>query len=177
MRRPPPIIETARLRLRPCTSDDLDALHRLWTDRRVRRYLWDDVVISRERAASTLADGIASFARHGFGLWTVTPRDEERLIGFTGLRLTPGTYDVEVVYGMTPERWGEGLASEAVRGVLAFAFAVRRLERVIGLTDPPNVASMRVMEKAGMVRDPHVDAGSGLARYVASRGSWRPEPA
>jgi len=166
-----PEITTARLGLRPATRDDVDALHRLWTHPEVRRYLWDDAVISRERAAAVVDDGIASFARHGFGLWTIHAAAGGPPIGFCGLRVVAGTDDVELVYGVAPERWGCGLASEAVRGVLDFAVTVAGLERVIGVTDAPNVASMRVMEKAGMVRESPADAA--LPRFVMHR----PRPA
>jgi RimJ/RimL family protein N-acetyltransferase len=168
-------IETERLRLRPCTPDDADALHRLWTDPDVRRHLWDDEVISAERAGATLAAGIASFADAGYGLWAVLPRDADRLIGFCGLRAVPATGDVELVYGMAPACWGRGLASEAVVAVLDFAFAALGLGRVIGVTDPPNAASIRVMEKAGMQPDP--DRDPAVVRYVAQRGTWRRHPA
>jgi RimJ/RimL family protein N-acetyltransferase len=52
-------IDTPRLRLRPCTADDVPALHALWTDPDVRRHLWDGEVISPERAAATVAAGVA----------------------------------------------------------------------------------------------------------------------
>jgi RimJ/RimL family protein N-acetyltransferase len=172
---PPETIDTSRLRLRPCTADDAGALHRLWTHPDVRRHLWDDEVISPARARATLAAGIASFADAGYGLWAVLPRDGDALIGFCGLRRVPATGDVELVYGLAPERWRGGLATEAVVAVLDFAFTVLGLARVIGMTDPPNGASMRVMEKAGMQRD--ADPDPAVVRYVAQRGAWRPDPA
>jgi hypothetical protein len=46
----------------PFASEDLDALHALWTDPDVRRYLWDDIVISRERAAETVDDALTTAA-------------------------------------------------------------------------------------------------------------------
>ena len=49
-----PILKTSRLVLRPWIAADVDALHELWIDAAVRRYLWDDIVISRERAADTV---------------------------------------------------------------------------------------------------------------------------
>ena len=54
-------IRTPRLRLRPLRLDDLDDLYRLWVDRGVRRYLWDDRVISRERARTEIERSIGSF--------------------------------------------------------------------------------------------------------------------
>jgi len=52
-RMPLPVLRTPRLVLVPFAPEDLDALHALWTDEHVRRYLWDDIVISRERATET----------------------------------------------------------------------------------------------------------------------------
>jgi RimJ/RimL family protein N-acetyltransferase len=161
-------IDTPRLRLRPCTADDVPALHALWTDRDVRRHLWDDEVISPERAAATVAAGVASFAERGYGLWVVLPRDAERLAGFCGLR-AGADGDVELVYGIAPDHWRRGLATEAVRAVLAHAFGTLGLERVAGETDAPNAASLRVMEKAGMTREPR---GGPLIRFGATRAAW-----
>ena len=75
-------IETARLRLRPITSADLNAIHHIWIDPDVRKYLWDDEVISIEQAASAIDTSEALFAENGYGLWVVCPRDEETIIGF-----------------------------------------------------------------------------------------------
>ncbi|MEP0746976.1 MULTISPECIES: hypothetical protein [unclassified Coleofasciculus] len=44
------LLHTDRLRLRPCQMDDLDSLHELWIDTDVRRFLFDDRLISREEA-------------------------------------------------------------------------------------------------------------------------------
>jgi RimJ/RimL family protein N-acetyltransferase len=51
-------ILTARLALEPWRPEDLDALHALWIDADVRRYLWDGEVMSRERAEATVRAGI-----------------------------------------------------------------------------------------------------------------------
>ncbi|HEX8183557.1 MAG TPA: GNAT family N-acetyltransferase, partial [Blastocatellia bacterium] len=69
-----PVIETTRLRLRPFTPGDLDDLHRLWVDPAVRKYLWDDEVITREQAASVIDESCSLFDADGFGLWGVFPR-------------------------------------------------------------------------------------------------------
>ena len=63
------MISTARLKLRPVTMHDLDALHRLWADPAVSEFFWDGETISRERAEAAVREGIGEFERHGFGLW------------------------------------------------------------------------------------------------------------
>jgi hypothetical protein len=78
--------ETARLRLLPFRIADLDEAHRLWTDPDMRRYLWDDEIISRETAREALEVSAASFESQGFGYWRVLSKGAPALIGFAGLR-------------------------------------------------------------------------------------------
>ena len=63
---------TERLVLQPATAAHVGDLWGLWTDREVRRYLWDDREISRDEAARTLAD-CEALAADGLGLWVITP--------------------------------------------------------------------------------------------------------
>jgi ribosomal-protein-alanine N-acetyltransferase len=145
------ILETARLVLRPCTSGDVDALHALWTDPKVRRWLWDDRVIDRATAAEVVAASEQSFAASGYGQWCVAERGGDgALLGFTGLRAIEDTPEVEVLYGFAPSHWGKGFATEAARAVLAHGFDTVGLARIAGRTDTPNRASARVLERLGM---------------------------
>ncbi len=144
-------METARLRLRPSAPDDVSELHLLWTDAGVRRYLWDDEAIPRERAAEVVAASRRSFAEGGFGLWVLQPRDGAEIIGFCGLRRGEYTHgQLELLCGLLPRYWGRGLAAEACRAVLDHAFRRLACERVLGITDAPNTASVRLMERLGM---------------------------
>jgi ribosomal-protein-alanine N-acetyltransferase len=146
-----PILRTARLTLRPWAENDVDALHALWVDPAVRRYLWDDVVIDRGCAAQTVRRSIESAAREGIGVWNLHVEDPPAaLAGFCGLiRREPGD-DPELMYGLAPAFWGRGLATEAALAVLAYAFGALGLRRVTAATDVPNTASARVMERLGM---------------------------
>ena len=144
-------IETARLRLRPLVRSDVDDLHRLWVDPDVRKYLWDDEVISRERAEAIIEASLTSFEADGFGLWAVLPRDEDLLIGFCGFWFFHEPPKLELLYGIAPTHWKRGLATEVVRALLRYGFAELSFERIEASTDALNLASQRVMEKAGMV--------------------------
>src|SRR5262249_49467004 len=115
-------IDTARLRLRPYRESDLDALHALWTDPQVRRYLWDDAVIERRLAAEVMRASIASTDALGFGHWAVCRGNGGALIGFCGFRPLDDSADIELLYGLAPPHWGRGLATEAARAMLRFGF-------------------------------------------------------
>lgn len=146
----PRVIETERLRLRPATADDVDTLHRIWTDPAVRRFLWDDKVIEREVAAEVVEASLADWRERGYGLWVVEERDTSEPIGFTGFRSSEEDARPELLFGFLPAHWHRGLAAEAARAALAFAWTALDCHAVWGATDPPNEASVRVMERIGM---------------------------
>jgi len=168
-------IRTERLRMRPWTLDDLDDLHRLWTDPNVRKYLWDDTVISREQAESVIASSIESFATAGFGMWGVYAKDEESLIGFCGFRTFGDDEEIEIMYGVSPARWGQGLASEAAQAVLRCGFEEHGFDLIYAGADPPNTASFRVMEKIGMrfAKRVHLNDVEAIY-YVLSKADFQP---
>jgi RimJ/RimL family protein N-acetyltransferase len=116
------ILETGRLSLRPCSMDDVDALHALWTDADVRRYLWDGAVIDRETAQETVQSALEDWADYGVGLFCIRFRREPAIIGFCGLRRYPPDDEWELLYGLAPAHWGQGLAVEAARAVLGLCF-------------------------------------------------------
>jgi len=65
------------------------------------------------------------------------------------------------------EYWGRELATEATRAVLRHGFEVLGLERIIGLTQPGNVASQRVLEKSGLKHEENAYYYEHLVRYYA----------
>lgn len=143
-------VETERLRIRPYRADDLDDLHRMWTDPGVRRYLWDDEIIPLETARLAMQASIDSTDAHGYGHWAVCPRRADTLIGFCGFRAFDDGPEIELLYGLLPAYWGKGLATEGSRAMLRWGFAQYPWPRVLALTDAPNLASIEVMKRLGM---------------------------
>src|SRR5258705_1198474 len=117
------LLNTGRLTLRPISSDDVDALHALWTDPDVRRYLWDDRIIPRDTVAQIIAQSLATFETDGYGFFALEMQDQPGdLIGFCGHRRADVQVQIELLYGIHPTYWGEGLVAEAAREVLRFGF-------------------------------------------------------
>ena len=167
------LIETARLKLRPVSMDDLDDLHRLWTDPAVREFFWDGEVISRERAEGAVREGIEAFDRRGFGLWVAEVGED--LVGFCGLRPLDNAPGVEVLYGIAPSSWGDGFATEAALAMLRYGFEEAGLDRILGIADKQNAASRRVLEKIGMTFEEYLlNEGREEARYSIQREGFRP---
>lgn len=157
--RPPPELRTPRLRLRGWRPADRAPFAVLNADPRVMRFMPKRLT----RAESDrLADRIeAGFARRGFGLWAVELPGEVPFAGFVGLTVpgfeTPFTPCVEIGWRLAADLHGRGLAPEAAREVLRFAFEEAGLTEVVSFTTVANAPSRRVMEKIGMTRDPADD--------------------
>lgn len=149
-----PTLATGRLRLRPLTEADSDAIFALYSDPRVTRYLartpmatTADARAAIERAAEEFAAGTA--IRVG-----LTPLDDDRVIG-TGnlLHFDWGCRRAEVGYALVPAFWGQGLAAEVTAALVEYGFETLDLHRLEAELDPRNEASTRVLERQGFVKE------------------------
>ena len=145
------VLETSRLQLRPCQIEDIQLVHALWTNDRIRYFLFDNRVISSDEARSHIEDSLTSFEQYGYGIWLVFERSLERLVSFAGF-LGSEEEPPSLIYGVHPDRWGYSYATEAASTVLSYALEQLRIPKVRADVDEPNIASVRVLEKLGMRR-------------------------
>jgi len=126
----------------------------VWTDPEVRKFIWDDIAITREEGATIIAESIDSFEKRRFGLWAIRPEmaatREDRIIGFCGFWYFRDPPELELIYGLVPAYWGKGLATEAARAMIKYGFEDLGFESIVGSTDAANTRSVLVMERAGM---------------------------
>jgi RimJ/RimL family protein N-acetyltransferase len=167
-------LETERLVCeRPC-AEYADELCLLMLHPDVLRTTWyEPEPPTRSHFVDKLAGDIEHWDRYGFGPWLLRDRTDRELVGRGGLKHTTatGVDEVEIGWTIHPDRWGEGLATEVASASVRIAFDVLGLEEVIAYTAPDNIASCRVMEKAGMEFDREIEA-AGLPHvlYRARRG-------
>lgn len=165
------MITTERLRLRPVDASDVDEIHGLWTTQGVRRFLWDDEVITREQAQAVVDESAELFAQKGYGLWAVFPRDGQQMIGFCGYWFFHKPPQLELLYGLAEADWGKGLATEAATVMIRHGFEKLGFDRIVASTDAANLASIRVMQKSGMRFEKRESAnGLDTIYYVIERG-------
>ena len=145
------ILETERLLLREYVKDDAQAFFELNTDPQVLRFVPDKPLLSVEQARQILIDHpIADYRTRGFGRCACILKSTGENIGFAGLKYLADLEEVDVAYRLMPAHWGSGLATEAARASVQFGFSHLGMKQIIGLAMPENVASIRVLEKAGL---------------------------
>lgn len=162
-------MESDRLVLKPFEESDLDALHALWTEPEVRRYLWDNRELSRDETAEILRRSRDMFAEEKTGLLAVRAPGSDELIGFGGFWYFGEPPQRQILFGLAPDHWGMGLASDLARLLIAHGHDVLGDDEVIGATDSSNISSQRVMEKAGMSYQRRDRGGSRDMMYFIAR--------
>lgn len=169
------VLETPRILLRRFMPEDLDALASLYRDAEIRRY-FPEGTLTRDETREELTwflDGHPRYPR--LGLWAAVHKESGAFVGRCGLLpwTIQGRAEVEVAYLLDKAWWGQGLAAEAARGIVRYAFGDLALTRLICLIDPENVASCRVAERIGMRLERELDGvdGDDLAtlRYSMSK--------
>jgi RimJ/RimL family protein N-acetyltransferase len=143
-----PVIETARLRLRPMRLTDFLAWAGiLCSDRSV----YMDGPYTRDDAYTEFAASVGSWMLHGHGFWTVTDK-EDAVLGFVGVNMEPSDHEHELGYFLCAAAEGHGYATEAAAAVRDWAFALG-LPSLVSYVDPANDRSGAVARSLGAARD------------------------
>jgi uncharacterized protein YaiI (UPF0178 family)/RimJ/RimL family protein N-acetyltransferase len=147
-----PVRRTQRLMLRPWREEDRQPFADMNADPEVMDAVGGP--IGRAESDRLMDHFRARAAACGLGVWAVEDRATRGFVGMVGLWVpewsAPFLPGVEIVWRLVRARWGEGLATEAARDVLAHAFEGLRLPRVMAWAHPAHRRSLGVMERLGM---------------------------
>ncbi|MFN8411630.1 MAG: GNAT family N-acetyltransferase [Anaerolineales bacterium] len=152
MIKPPEILETSRLLLRlPVLDDANDIFQKYAQDQEVTKHLiWrphENVNVTRE----FIRHCIQSWLSNTSFPWVVIRKNDDELLGMLELRID--TFRADLGYVLAREYWGNGYATEITKAVVDWAMAQESIFRVWATCDVENLASARVLEKAGMQRE------------------------
>lgn len=139
--------------LRRLTSDDLAEFQAYRHDPELGRYQGWSPMSDEEATAFLIEMNIAPLLQPG--AWTqvgIAEPKAQRLIGDIGVFLGEDRSDAEIGFTLARHAQGRGVATAAVREAIALIFAACPVERVIGITDARNAASVALLERVGMRR-------------------------
>jgi RimJ/RimL family protein N-acetyltransferase len=146
-------LTTERLRLRQFTMADVDNVVMLDSDPAVMRFIsygepTPRSVIEQRVIPSWMKyyDGIERI-----GFWAAELLATNEFIGWFHLR--PDRFvasEQELGYRLRRASWGQGLASEGARALLADGFGVSKIVKITSRTLLGNLGSQRVMQKIGL---------------------------
>jgi len=146
------LFETERLVGRRITLDDVPAMLAVYGNAESMRYVGDSRPLPEEACRYWVEVTDKSFERRGYGMIALEEKGTGDVIGFAGV-VHPGQQEqAEVKYAIRKDRWGEGFATEAVRGLVAHARSAWGVGSMIATVFPENDASQNVLAKAGFTR-------------------------
>lgn len=152
--RDPPRLETPRLILRAHRLDDFEPMAAMWADPAVVRHISGQPSSRQETWFRLLRyGGLWRFL--GYGFWAVQDKATDAFLGEVGFadvkrEIEPSLAGKpEAGWVLTPAAHGQGLATEAVRRIVAWADATLGHAATACIVDPEHKASIRVARKAG----------------------------
>jgi RimJ/RimL family protein N-acetyltransferase len=103
-----------------------------------------------------------------FGNYFVIDNTSGKVIGLIKYVEEPvGT--IEIGYSLFEEYWGKGYATEMAEAMVSYAIENLKPKKIIGFVDSRNPASMRVLEKMGLIRESQEIERNGNTVYLFSR--------
>lgn len=149
-----PVLETARLTLRPFRASDVDAQAAMMGDAVVMRHLGGEG-LAREDAWRKLLCGAALWSLFGYGYWAVIRRSDGAMVGQVGFAdfmrdMTPPISGLpEMGWVFAREAGGQGYATEAASAALDWIDRTLAPAQIVAIIDAANLPSIRVAEKCG----------------------------
>lgn len=149
-----PTLETDRLILRQVTNDDANSLLTYLSDMDVMKYYGLEPFSSIDDALDEIA-WYQSLFEKGTGIrWGISLKGQDDIIGSCGfLNRAAAHCRAELGYELNKEHWGKGIASEAIKTIIAYGFEQMHLQRIQALIEIPNIPSQKLLERQGFIRE------------------------
>ena len=178
-------LETPRLVLRRFTLADVDNLVSLNADPDVMRFITGGIPIGRVEIEDELLPAFLGYYERfdGYGFWAAVEKRTGEFLGC--FYLTPqedgAPGEAELGFRLRKSAWGKGYATEGARALIRRGFTEFGVQRVVADTVAGNIASRRVLEKAGLrlartsqQSSPYpVEGGeSGDVEYALRKADW-----
>ncbi|HNR92635.1 MAG TPA: GNAT family N-acetyltransferase [Dokdonella sp.] len=165
-----PVIITERLRLTALADKHFETYAAMLADEGTTRFVGDGQPLDRMNAWRSMAMLLGHWMLRGYGMWALELKETGEFVGRAGLHNPEGWPDLEIGWMLRPEFRHQGLATEAARAVLAYAFQRLGAERVISLIRIENSASERVARRLGGRQSTTIDfLGSATLVYTYHR--------
>jgi len=163
--------------LRAAADADIAVMHeRVFGDTDVMRNVFLGNVMTMERAESFMREHF-TFGISRTGIAILTEKANGNIIGFAGLFPCKALEadDLEIGFVMAKQAWGKGYATEIGDAQLAMGFEELGCQRLLGLVEPRNAASIHALTKLGMrfLKDVTSPTRPPRSVYVMSSDEWR----
>lgn len=147
-------IDTQRLILKNYSKNDLDYVHRLKSESVIWNFSSKVASTKVEDAEIHLRSILENYTENQCDFQALFLKDTGEYIGEAGILSYNAQSNRAVLgYNLLPEYWNSGYATEITKAIVKYLFEVEKVERVEALVVEANVASRKVLEKSGFIRE------------------------
>lgn len=149
-----PILETKRLLLRKITKEDANSILNYLSDEEVMKYYGLEPFKTKNDALDEIS-WYQSIQNNKTGIrWGITLKEQEVVIGSCGFHNSVSQhFRTEIGFELSKDQWGKGIAVEAVEAIISYGFEHMNFQRIEALIEPPNLSSIRLVEKLGFIKE------------------------
>lgn len=152
------IVETSRLKLRHIAVHDATFILALLNDSSFLQYVGDKQVRNLETAKKYILEGpVQSYQTNGYGLYLVELVDTGEPIGICGVIKRDFLDHADLGFALMPGYRGNGYAFESARATVELARDELGLVKIVAITNPDNLYSIKLLEKLGMSFDKRIE--------------------
>jgi ribosomal-protein-alanine N-acetyltransferase len=150
-------LETNRLLLRRLDNSDVNEVFALRSNALTMQYIPRPLVQNDQEALAHITM-INDKIDNNEGInWAISIKGNPKLIGIIGhYRIQPQNFRAEIGYMILPEFNGKGIVTEAIKEVVRYGFEKMQLHSIEAIIDPRNLASERVLQKNGFIKEAHL---------------------
>lgn len=157
---------TKRLLVRLWRKDDQPKVLALYSDPEVIRWIDDGTALTPANARKWMQVTKENYEKRGYGMFAIDARNTGETIGFGGIVHPGGQSEPEIKYAFRQDVWGQGIATEFVRGLVHYGLTVHKLRHITATAASENHASCRVLLKSGLQRHLSRTEEDGSQTYV-----------
>jgi len=150
------ILETERTKIRPLTPKDAEHFYMLNQDPEVLKYTGDNPFETVEAAKEFLVQ-YDQYEKYGIGRWAVINKENEEFLGWCGLKFTEKLNEYDIGFRFFRKHWNNGYATESAKACVELGLNKFKFPEIIARAMKDNLASIRVLEKIGLVYDRDFD--------------------
>lgn len=148
-----PVLETSRLILRPLEDADVADFFKMNDNPNISKYLRNPLrnIAETEKYIAKIK---AEYIQNGIGRFAVVLKENNALIGFSGLKFRANEENgfadfYDIGYRFSEEYWGNGYAKEAAFAWMDYGFKQLKLEIIHACAEAENVASNHLLKHLG----------------------------
>jgi ribosomal-protein-alanine N-acetyltransferase len=164
------LFETERLLVRHFTAEDSEHFFVLNSNEEIVRYI--RAPKTREECDAFLKEVLAANeANPAVGRWIAVDKASGVPVGSVGIIPVQNSPNMQLGYAFLPEHWGKGYATELAVAAMHYVFTKTDLHTIYAYTETPNLASQKVLLKAGFsLVGTKMEGEKELAEFICEKG-------